>query len=220
MRKSYSSVATILVVVVLLLVNVVAFNWTSKFFRSRYESGLLRYGDTMPKLEGLAYSGDRVLSIKATKPTLVLYVTAVGMKGQTIALLKFCESLRQQDPDLFQTALITAGTVPELQQLLRDNLIGYPIINDAEGLLGKRLGLEFEESGAFFFDKSGLYFGSDPRIIRALTRGLFVMGMIRAAHRRKQDNGGKHHLEETIDRLHDRSPTCCAIWCARFRSVP
>jgi len=156
MRKSYSSVATILVVVVLLLVNVVAFNWTSKFFRSRYESGLLRYGDTMPKLEGLAYSGDRVLSIKATKPTLVLYVTAVGMKGQTIALLKFCESLRQQDPDLFQTALITAGTVPELQQLRRDNLIGYPIINDAEGLLGKRLGLEFEESGAFFFDKSGL----------------------------------------------------------------
>jgi hypothetical protein len=110
----------------------------------------------MPKLEGRGYSGDQTFSISATKPTLVLYLTAASIKGQTIALLKFCETLRQQDPGLFQATLITAGPLPEVQQLLHDKLITYPIINDAEGLLAKSLGLEPEEGGAFFFDKSGL----------------------------------------------------------------
>lgn len=156
MRKSHSTIITLIVIVLLLIVNVVAFNWTSKFFRSRYGHSRLRYGDSIPKLEGRGYSGDQTLSISATKPTLVLYLTAEGIKGQTIALLKFCETLRQQDPGLFQPTLITSGPLTEVQQLLNDNLISYPIINDAEGLLAKSLGLEPEESGAFFFDKSGL----------------------------------------------------------------
>ncbi|HEU4767392.1 MAG TPA: hypothetical protein VFS77_08450 [Pyrinomonadaceae bacterium] len=46
--------------------------------------------------------------------------------------------------------------MPEVQQLLHDNLINFPIINDAEGQLAKSLGLEPEESGAFFFDNTGL----------------------------------------------------------------
>jgi len=156
MRKTHTSIATLIVVVLLLLVNIVAFNWTSKFFRSRYGVGLVRYGDSMPNLAGPGYSGDQTFSINVTKPTLVIYLTGSGIKGQTVALLKFCENLRQQSPTLFQTHLITSGLLPEIQQLLRDNLIGYPIINDSDGQLAKRLGLETEESGTFFFDKSGL----------------------------------------------------------------
>jgi len=156
MRKSHTTIVTLVVIVLLVIVNVVAFNWTSKFFRSRYGVTRLQYGDSMPKLEGRGYAGDQPLSISATKPTLVLYLTTAGIKGQTIALLKFCETLRQKDPGLFQTTLITSGPLPEVQQLLHDNLINYPIINDAEGLLAKSLGLEPEESGAFFFDQSGL----------------------------------------------------------------
>ncbi len=156
MRKTHTSVATVIVVVLLLLVNIVAFNWTSKFFRSRYGVGLVRYGDSMPALAGLGYSGNQSLSIDVTKPTLIIYLTGSGIKGQTIALLKFCENLRQQSPNLFQTNLITSGLLPEVQELLHDNLIGYPIINDSDGQLAKRLGLETEESGSFFFDKSGV----------------------------------------------------------------
>lgn len=110
----------------------------------------------MPKLEGHGYAGDQSLSITATKPTLVLYLTGAGIKGQSIALLKLSESLSQQNPSLFQTAVITSGPLPEIQQLLQDHLISYPIINDAGGQLAKRLGLESGESGTFFFDKDGL----------------------------------------------------------------
>ena len=155
MRKTHSSVATVIVVFLLLIINLIAFNWTSKFFQSRYDLVLLPYGERMPKLEGHGYSGDQTVFVSATKPTLVLYLTSGGIKGQSIALLKFCESLRLQDQSLFQTTLITSGLLPEIQQLLQDQLIGYPIINDSEGQLAKRLGLEPGESGTFFFDKSG-----------------------------------------------------------------
>lgn len=58
MRKTHSSVATVVVISLLLIINVIAFNWTSEFFRSRFGVALLRYGERMPKLEGRGYSGD------------------------------------------------------------------------------------------------------------------------------------------------------------------
>ena len=82
MRKTHSSVATVIVISLLLIINVIAFNWTSEFFRSRFGVALLRYGERMPKLEGRGYAGDRSLSVTATKPTLVIYLTAAGIKGQ------------------------------------------------------------------------------------------------------------------------------------------
>jgi hypothetical protein len=156
MRKTHSPVATVLLISLLLVVNLVAFNWTSEFFRSRFGVVLLQHGERMPELEGRGYSGYQTLSVSATKPTLVLYLTAAGIKGQSIALLKFGESLSKQNPNLFQTTLITSGLLPEIQQLLQDHLVSYPIINDAGGQLAQRLGLEPGESGTFFFDKNGL----------------------------------------------------------------
>ena len=156
MRKTHSSIATVIVVSLLVVVNLVAVNWTSEFIRSRFGVVLLRYGERMPNLEGYGYSGNQILFVAATKPTLVLYLTAAGIKGQSIALLKFGESLSQQNPNSFQTAVITSGPLPEIQQLLQDSLISYPIINDAGGQLANRLGLEPGASGTFFFDKDGL----------------------------------------------------------------
>lgn len=95
---------------------------TSEFFRSRFGVVLLRYGERMPKLEGRGYSGDQRLSVSATKPTLVLYLTAAEFKGQSIALLKSSESLSKQNPSSFQTTLITSGLLPEIQHLLQDHL--------------------------------------------------------------------------------------------------
>ena len=71
MRKTHSSIVTVIVISPLLIINVIAFNWTSEFFRSRFGIALLRYGEQMPKLEGRGYSGDQSLSVTATKPTLV-----------------------------------------------------------------------------------------------------------------------------------------------------
>ena len=120
MRKTHSSVATVIVISLLLIINVIAFNWTSEFFRSRFGVALLRYGERMPKLEGRGYAGDQSLSVTATKPTLVIYLTAAGIKGQSIALLKLGESLSKQNPSVLQTTLITSGLLPEIQQLLQD----------------------------------------------------------------------------------------------------
>src|SRR3954471_4708283 len=61
----------------------------------------------------------------------------------------------------------------------------------------------------FVFDESGFDFRSNPRIIRVLARTLFVLSMSRAAHGSSQNNSGGHYPEQTIDRLHDRSPCCC-----------
>jgi hypothetical protein len=156
MRKTHSSVATVVVIFLLFIINVIAFNWTSEFFRSRFGVVLLRYGERMPTLEGQGYSGEEILFASSTKPTLVLYLTGAAIKGQSIALLKFCESLRQQNQGLFQTTLITSGVLPEIKQLMQDGFVSFPIINDSEGQLARRLGLEPGESGTFFFDKSGL----------------------------------------------------------------
>jgi hypothetical protein len=156
MQKTHSSVATVIVVFLLLIINVIAFNWTAKFFRNRYGLVLLQYGQQIPKLEGRGYSADQTVFVSVTKPTLVLYLTGSGIKGQSIALLKFCESLSKQRESLFETTIITSGLLPEIQQLLHDDLITHSIINDAEGQLARRLGLESGESGTFFFDQSGV----------------------------------------------------------------
>jgi hypothetical protein len=89
MRKTHSSVATVIVISLLVIINVVAFNWTSKFFRSRFGVALLQYGERMPKLEGHSYSGDQRLFVTATKPTLVLYLTGGGITGKSIAIIIF-----------------------------------------------------------------------------------------------------------------------------------
>ncbi len=173
MRRITRHTPTIIGICLFCAVNLVAFNWTSKFFREQSGTALLRYGDQMPKLEGSGYFGGERLIVGRTKPNLVVYLSAAGLKGQSISLLKFCETLRQKGQGQFQTTLITSGLVPEVLELLQDKLIGYTILNDSNEDLARRLGLESGESGTFYFDQLGLCkFSSrqqpDPEDLRQL----------------------------------------------------
>lgn len=154
MRKTHSSIATVLAVGFLIAINLIAFNWTSKFFRKQLGTAFLRYGDRMPQLEGPDYFGRKKFRVEQSKANLIIYLSQFDLKGQSISLLKFCETLRKRG-DTFQTTLITSGLLPEVVQLLEDKLIGYSVVNDADEELARRLGLKSGESGTFYFDNSG-----------------------------------------------------------------
>ena len=155
MLKITRPTPTVIAICFLFAINLIAFNWTSKLFRQQSGTALLRYGDRMPKLEGSGYFGSERFRVEQTKPNLIIYLSQLGLKGQSISFLKFCETLRKIGQGEFQTTLITAGLLPEIVQLLEDRLIGYTIINDANEELAGRLGLTSGESGAFYFDQFG-----------------------------------------------------------------
>ena len=139
----------------LIAINLIAFNWTSKFFREQLGTAFIRYGGQMPKLEGAGYFGGKKLTVEQSKANLIIYLSQFDLKGQSISLLKFCESLRKRGEAQFQTTLVTAGLLPEVVQLLEDKLIGYAVVNDADEEIARRLGLKSGESGTFYFDNRG-----------------------------------------------------------------
>ncbi|HKY44502.1 MAG TPA: hypothetical protein VJM50_15545 [Pyrinomonadaceae bacterium] len=157
MRNTHSStVATVIVVVFLIAINLIAFNWTSKFFREQLGTAFIRYGDRMPALEGSGYFGGNRVRVEQSKANLIIYLSQFDLKGQSISLLKFCETLRKRGEAQFQTTLVTSGLLPEVVQLLEDKLIGFTVVNDAGEEIARRLGLKSGESGAFYFDDSGV----------------------------------------------------------------
>jgi hypothetical protein len=155
MRRTHSTIATVIAIGFLIGINLIAFNWTSKFFHEQLGTAFIRYGDRMPKLEGPGYFGGKRLSVDQSKANLIIYLSQADLKGQSISLLKFCETLRKRGEVQFQTALITSGLVPDVVQLVEDKLIGYTVVNDADEEIARRLGLKPGESGAFYFDNLG-----------------------------------------------------------------
>jgi hypothetical protein len=146
MRNTHSSIIKVIAAGFLIAINLIAFNWTSKFFRKQSGATFLRYGDRIPKLEGLR--------VEQSKANLVIYLSQPDLKGQSISLLKFCETLRREDK--VETTLITSGSIPEVVQLLEDKLIGYTVVNDTDEHIARRLGLNSGESGTFYFDNLGI----------------------------------------------------------------
>lgn len=153
MRKTHSSIVTAIVICVLIAINVVALNWTSKFFREQLGTAFIRYGDRMPQLDGPGYFGGPRLTVEQSRANLIIYLSQFDLKGQSVALLKFCETLRKRGE--VQTTLVTPGLLPEVVQLLEDKLIDYPIVNDADEKIAHRLGLKTGEGGTFYFDSLG-----------------------------------------------------------------
>lgn len=96
MRKTHSSNATVIAIGLLIAINLIAFNWTSKFFREQLGTAFIRYGGQMPKLEGAGYFGRKKLILQQSNANLIIYLSQVDLKGQSISLLKFCESLRKR----------------------------------------------------------------------------------------------------------------------------
>jgi hypothetical protein len=156
MRNTHSSIATVIAVGFLIAINLIAFNWTSKFFRKQLAARFVRYGERMPKLEGPDYFGSKSLRVEQSRANLIIYLSPPTLKGQSISLLKFCESLRKRADAPFQTTLITSGLLPEVVQLLEDKLIGYTVLNDTDEEIAHRLGLKSGEGGTFYFDNLGI----------------------------------------------------------------
>lgn len=156
MRNAHSSIATVIAVGFLIAINLIAFNWTSKFFRKQLGATFVRYGERMPKLEGPDYFGRKSLRVEQSRANLIIYLSPPTLKGQSISLLKFCERLRKRADAPFQTTLITSGLLPEVVQLLEDKLIGYTVLNDADEEIAHRLGLKSGEGGTFYFDNLGI----------------------------------------------------------------
>lgn len=154
MRKTHSSIATVTAVGLFIAINLIAFNWTSKFFREQLGTTFIRYGDRIPKIEGPDYFGGNRLRVEQSKANLIIYLSPLDLKGQSISLLKFCEKLRNRGAQ-FQTTLITSGLLPEVVQLLEDKLIGYTVVSDSDEEIARRLGLNSGESAIFYFDNQG-----------------------------------------------------------------
>ncbi len=185
MRKSHSTTATVIAIGFFIAINLIALNWTSKFFRERLGTAFLRYEDHMPKLEGRGYFGGNRVRVEQSKANLIIYLSQGGLKGQSISLLKFCETLRKGGEVQFQTTLITSGRLPEVVQLLEDKLIGYNVVNDEDEEIARRLGLKPGESGTFYFDNLGnCRFSSrqqpDPEDLEKLidSQGIRVSGSV------------------------------------------
>ena len=106
-------------------------------------------------LEGAGYFGGKKVTVEQSKANLIIYLSQFDLKGQSISLLKFCESLRKRGEAQFQTTLVTPGLLPEVVQLLEDKLIGYAVVDDADKEIARRLGLKSGESGTFYFDSGG-----------------------------------------------------------------
>lgn len=155
MRNTHSSSVATVIVGFFIAINLIAFNWTSKFFREQLGTAFIRYGDRMPKLEGPGYFGGKKLTVEQSKANLIIYLSQFDLKGQSISLLKFCETLRKRGELQLQTTLITSGLLPEVVQLLEDKLIGYTVVNDTDEELARRLGLKSGESATFYFDNLG-----------------------------------------------------------------
>ena len=155
MRKTHSSTATVIAVGLVIAINLIALNWTSKFFREQPGTAFIRYGDRIPELEGPSYFAGTTLRVEQSKANLIIYLSPLDLKGQSISLLKFCETLRKRGEAQFQTTLITLGLLPEVVQLLEDKLIGYTVVNDADEEIARSLGLKSGESGTFYFDNLG-----------------------------------------------------------------
>jgi hypothetical protein len=59
MRKTHSSIATVIAKGFLIPVNVISFKWTSKFFREQLSTAFIRLKDRMPELDGSKYFGKK-----------------------------------------------------------------------------------------------------------------------------------------------------------------
>ena len=155
MRFTRPSAPTLVLLSAFVIINLLAFRWTAKFLRHKIGASRLQYGAQMPKLEGRGYSNDQVFAARKNLPTLVLYFTPQSVTGRSVSLLKYCQAIQRETAQQFQILVITAGVLPEIQQLLQEKQIDYSVINDNEEELAGRLGLNHGESGTFFFDKNG-----------------------------------------------------------------
>lgn len=158
---------TILIVLLLLIVNVVALRWSSRFLYNPDEI-LLRYGARMPSLSGALLNGSGKIQIKQGSPTLIIYISEAQSLSRTIAVAKYAELIsRRYGNEGLQVAAIVRGNVPEIRTLMEHSLLNYSILSDPEGNLGNKLGVSEGESASFWFNTKGECLFSTRRPLNA-----------------------------------------------------
>ena len=152
-------VTTLIIVVVFLAVNAVALHWSSHFFSVKRELKLVRYGDRLPKLKGIASN---------SSTNLILYFSSSKPPGFSIELVKYAELLSQRyKKDGLCIVVVVPQELPELKTLIDHKLVTYDTIVDDSKKIQEQLGLNPGEDGVFVFDKEGLCRFSTRRPVNA-----------------------------------------------------
>jgi hypothetical protein len=150
---------TLVIVVAFLTVNVMALRWSSRFFSFKRDVKLVRYGDRLPKLNGIA----------SESPTrLILYFSSPKPPGFSIELVKYAELLSQRyKKDGLGIVVVVPQELPELKTLIDHKLVTYDTIVDDSKKIQDQLGLNPGEDGVFVFDKEGVCRFSTRRPVNA-----------------------------------------------------
>ncbi|MFY9571131.1 MAG: NHL repeat-containing protein [Blastocatellia bacterium] len=148
---------TLLVVTAIVVINLVILqrrHWHSSVPPA---SALLRYGERIPRLSGRAISQPESIEVPGNQTNLILYLAAGRLQSRSVELAKYGEILYRKhgDAGLRITAIIR-GSIPDIDTLVQSSSIRYDVIADADGHLGKALGLSEGASGVFLFDQNGL----------------------------------------------------------------
>ena len=155
MPKSRRHVTTAVVVIVFALANILALKWSWKYFQNPLNARV-SYGDRMPSLAGADYTGRQTLSVNPKDLNLVLYLSGPSLNGRSVSVLKSAESLQREHAGRgLNVSVITGGVLREVQELMQDGLITYKVINDSDGTLARRLGLDAGDTATFLFDAAG-----------------------------------------------------------------
>jgi len=150
---------TVVIVVAFLAVNVMALRWSTRFFSFKREVKLLRYGDRLPKLKGIASN---------SSTNLILYFSSEKPPGFSIELVKYAELLSQRyKKDRLGVVVVVPQELPELKTLIDHKLVTYDTIVDDSKKIQDQLGLNPGEDGVFVFDKEGVCRFSTRRPVNA-----------------------------------------------------
>lgn len=189
MVKLRKNAAVVVVVSFLVLVNLVALNWSWRYFWEPTRASFPRYGDAMPALEGPDYLGGRGrVSVAPGNVNLLVYLPGPYLNGRSISLVKSGAAFEHEyGASGLRFMLIAGGPLPPVQKLVEEGVVNYRVIDDSGGELARQLGLEAGEGATFLFDKAGscrfsVRQQATPEDLRQLlaSEGLAVRG-VRAA---------------------------------------
>jgi len=89
MFKNKRNAAVVVVVSILVLVNLVALNWSWRYFSQPDRASFPRYGDKMPGLEGPDYLGGRGrVAVANGDVNLLVYLPGPYLNGRAVSLIK------------------------------------------------------------------------------------------------------------------------------------
>jgi peroxiredoxin len=162
-------VVALIIACAFLAINVVALRWSSHLFASKGPATLLRFGDRVPKLKGKSLKGGEAVELATKSPAnLILYFAAAHPPGFSTELVTYAETLsKTHKKDGLAIAVVVQKEIPELKNLLTNQLINYDVLVDDAGELQQQLGLPDGEDGVFLFNQEGLCRFSTRRPVTA-----------------------------------------------------